>query len=182
MTVAGSPDPLEAIPWGEVFERLTHFAKRRLGARGTIRDAEDLAMDAISQFLDPEYEWDRSRPVEQVLGSIVNGLIQNRSRRHYLKSERSSEKRVAHAEDPRPSAAERAETADCARKKIDLLLERVARDTTVEAIVMLELEGIDEPKEQARRLKVASQDLYKARRRLQGHIDAVNEEWHEQED
>ncbi len=179
--MASSDVQLEAINWGRVSLRLTLYAKRRLGKRGTIKDAEDLAMEALTQYLDPGYEWNRDGDLKEVLGSIVNGLIQNHFRRHSVRSERSNEKRMMHAKDHTPSAETRVSNAEEVRTKIDRLLERVADDAVAVSIVWLELDGIDEPREQAQRLKISVQDLYKARRRLKAHTDAINEEVDDQE-
>ncbi len=81
--MAKVPDELlEGVDWAKIVQRLVLYAHRKLGHQVPLAEAEDMAGEAIRQFLDPEYaDWDPARQtLEMKLGSIVNGLFQNRSR------------------------------------------------------------------------------------------------------
>jgi hypothetical protein len=70
---------LAAQDWGDLSSRLTRYVHVRL-RKGSWETAEEIAQEAITQFLDPAYAtWDRERnpDVFDALGSVANGLVQN---------------------------------------------------------------------------------------------------------
>lgn len=163
---------LEQANWHEIARRLTLFAKRRLGTRGTIEDAQDLAFEAIRRTLDPDYaSWDGSRPLLEFLGSIVNGLIQNRTRSRPLKLEvaRPLERLDAAVPGPEQPLAAR-QVGD---RALALLSARLDGDDVGVRVLGLSIEGIDKPQDQAQQLGVPVKDIYNARRRLAAHVEAV---------
>jgi hypothetical protein len=171
------PVDLESIDWPDVIRRLTVFAMKRLGSRGSLADAEDLAGQAIRQFLDPDYaSWNPEEEPDLLrhLGSILNGVLNNSLRRKALGVERPLDtpeaSRVA-VEDP--SAQRRVIAREQAGRAIRLLSERIVGDDLVESVFLLELDGIDIPSEQAIELDRPVAEIYKARRRLGAHREAV---------
>jgi len=172
-----TPIDLEKVDWPDVIKRLTVFAMKRLGSRGSLADAEDLAGQAIRQFIDPEYaSWDREKEPDLLthLGSILNGVLNNSLRRKAVEVERPLETpeagRVA-ADDP--TAQRRIIAREDAARAIRLLSERIKKDDLVESVLLLELDGIDRPSEQATQLDRPIAEVYKARRRLADHREAV---------
>ncbi len=74
---------LAAQDWADLSGRLTKYAHVRL-RKTSWHTAEEIAQQAIVQLLDPAYAtWDRDRHPDlfDCLGSIVNGLVANHSRR-----------------------------------------------------------------------------------------------------
>jgi len=65
----------------DILKRLTAYTHRCLGRGGRIQDAEDIAMQAITRVMDPEYrDWDPAEgPLLWHLQSEVNGISGSRS-------------------------------------------------------------------------------------------------------
>src|SRR5260370_36736643 len=150
------PVDLESIDWADVFRRLTAFGMRRLGSRGSLTDAEELAIEAIKQFLDPEYaSWNPEAEPDLLrhLGSILNDGLNNSVRRKALELERPLDtpeaNRVAGDD---PSAQRRMIAREEAARAIRLLSERIVGKELVENVLILELDGIDSASEQAKQL------------------------------
>lgn len=171
---------LEKYDWDDISQKLTGFASRRLGSRGSLRDAEEIAQEALTKFLDPEYaDWDRQKQPDllQHLGSIVNGILIDRVRK--WRTERDYEKdyhhflvltRYGEALSPEKFAV----LTDYVQRTYDLLFERTESDKIVEQILALELEDVHEAAEQAARLNLPIADIRNARRRLDAHRTAVD--------
>ena len=173
----------DSLDWADIFRRLVLFAFRRgqlRGVAGSLADAEDIAAEAIRRLLDSDYaDWDAGREPDllRYLGSTVNGLISNASRAARLRVERSLSD---------PSILQRAEQTMASNDKIDdveechrarlLLDRRVADDELIRKLLSLEREGITKPAMQATRLELAISVIYKARRRLARHREAVRRE------
>jgi len=176
-------NPLDDIDWSRSSKRLTAFAHWRLGSRGTWEDAEDLANEAITRVFSPDYKaWDPATEPDLLrhLGSVVNGLISNRSRtaREELAGDALGEDGAA----PRREVHRTEGGASWADGRIFAteILERVATavegDKLVSKVFWLEVEGVAEPKDQASRLSRPIRDIYNARRRLEAKLAIVNEE------
>ncbi len=76
-------EQLEKVDWARTSVRLTSHAYRRLGTGRDWHVAEELAQEAIEQVIDPNYkDFDPADgSLFKHLGSVVNGLIQNRGRK-----------------------------------------------------------------------------------------------------
>ncbi len=129
------PVDLDSIDWPNVFARLTLFAMKRLGSRGSLADAEDLAGEAIGRFIDPEYAaWKPEVEPDLLkhLGSILNGILNNRLRSKALEVERPLDtpgaSRLASEE---PSAERRMVADQDADRALRLLSERMVGDNLV---------------------------------------------------
>lgn len=69
----------------------------------------------------------------------------------------------------------RSAAASDGRRALDLLLEQLDGDEHGQSILLLECDGVDEPKEQAAQLNVALPIVYKARYRLSRAREAVKQ-------
>jgi len=150
---------------------------RRLGTRGSLADAADLAGEAIRQFFDPDYaSWNPEAEPDLLrhLGSRLNGVLNNWLRRKAREVERPLDTPEANrlAGDD-PSAQRRIITREEAARAIRLLSERIVGNELVENILILELDGIDTASEQAKQLDRPVAEIYKARRLLGTHREAV---------
>lgn len=169
-----------SFDWAEILRRLTVFAFRRRqlrGAHSSLADAEDLAAEAVKRLLDSDYaEWDPKLvpDVLQQLGSIVNGLLSNELRTGRVKKERASYDRSAFDSAQQANGTEDAvaEGEEC-RQALSLLDKRIENDEMVQRLLPLEMEGISKPANQARYLSVSIEMIYKARRRLAAHREAI---------
>ncbi|MDD5308694.1 MAG: hypothetical protein PHU25_15360 [Deltaproteobacteria bacterium] len=173
-------DTSESIDWGAASKRLTLFVQRRLGCRGSIDDAQEIAQEAIRRFLDPNYaDWDTTKQPDLFLylGSIANGVIRNRIRHSSTTTEEVTDMTPREMQvgisAPDLSPEHRAASAERARRAIDVLLERLDGDDLGQKILFLVLDGVDAAPEQAARLKVPIGAVYKARHRLNQHRQAV---------
>lgn len=177
------PESLESVDWGEETLRLTGFAFRRLGRKHRLKDAEDLALEAIAQYLDPRNSPDRSKSLRDVLGSIVNGLVKNLRRKEarWAGPPGDPDDVLEHVAAKTLTPEEAVGFKEKVKRKMDALLDRVATVPEAEQILLLEIEGVDEPSEQAQKLKVDIRDVYRARRKLAGIQDEINEAFDEQE-
>ena len=175
-----SQEDLEGQDWSEISRRMTAYTLRRLGKGANVEDAKEIAQEAFTQLLSPDYrDWD---PEEQPdlkdhLRSVINGLVMNRWRK------RSGNETLVHQhpleslpnpdpggnQTPESVAAERID----GRRALDLLLDRVAGDGLCEGVILLFADGVDKPAEQAVRLDQPVAAIYNARRRLQGHLGAT---------
>ena len=170
--------------WADIFRRLVLFAYRRRqsrGAQGALADAEDLAAEAIRRLLDSNFaDWNRDAEPDLLrhLGSTVNGLLSNELRAARVKVERSLSDPTINqmAEQSAAMPGRSIEEVDENRRMLSLLEARVAPDNLVSRLMQLEEKGITKPASQAEQLKVAIDVVYKARRRLARHRDAVRKE------
>jgi hypothetical protein len=172
-----------SLDWADIFRRLVLFAfKRRqfLGLPGSLADAEDVAAEAVRRLLDSDYAaWDSDGEPDLLrhLGSTVNGLISNESRAARLRVERSlSDPMVFRSAEKTAAPGHEIEAIDEGRQALRLLETRVAGDELLGKLVALEKEGVTRPSAQAARLEVAVAEIYKARRRLARHREAVRRE------
>jgi len=173
----------DSVDWTDIFRRLVLFAfKRRQGRgiTGSLADAEDIAAEAIRRLLDSEYAgWDpRLEPdLLRHLGSTVNGLISNESRSARLKVERSlSDPSVFRSAERVTASADKMEEGDECKRALQLLEVRVADDELMKRLLSLENGGVTKPATQAAQLKVSVEVIYRARRRLARHREAVRRE------
>lgn len=173
---------LEKYDWDDISQRLCKYAKARLGSRGTIQDADEIAQEALRRFLDPEYaDWDRQKEpaLLQHLGSVVNGILLDRvrkSRRHLKKENEVSHFLILTRYGETLSPEQRAVIKDYSQRFFALLFDRLSskKDTVAEKIVELELEDVHEAAEQAARLNLPMAEIRNARRRLADHRAAVD--------
>lgn len=168
---------LDSLDWDDITKRLLVYVKHRLGNRGSLQDAEDITNAAIMHLFDPDYaDWnpDKEPDVMRYLGSLVNGAVASHGRREQLRGSREPELLLAlWPEQPRTPEDELQLSQESTRA-LQHLLERVDGDPVCKEIVLLtHVEGIDEPGEQARRLGLPIDDIYKARRRRRAHYAAV---------
>jgi hypothetical protein len=172
------------LDWADIFRRLVLFAYRRRqsrGAQGSLADAEDLAAEAIRRLLDTNFaDWNRGAEPDLLrhLGSTVNGLLSNELRGARFKVERSlSDPNINQiAEQFAVTSVRGIEEVDENRRMLSLLEARVAQDMLVSKLLQIEEKGITKPATQAEHLKVAISIVYKARRRLARHREAVRKE------
>lgn len=163
---------LEAIDWNRTFQRLVVYAHRRSGCRMPLSEAEDVAAKAICQFLDPEYaDWDPERQTLLLkLGSIVNGLLRNRTRTKatsaVLAVDFMSSPVAVLAASESPGPETRAMDGSEARRAFKLLEEELKGDECGENVLLLECDGMTEPRMQAEALGMPIGTIYKARYRL----------------
>ena len=163
----------EAELWGLVYSKLVPWTARR--HRLNAADAEEMVQDAIKLFLQAGGIADPGNPraLLEALGSRVNGLAIDRRRKKALRAVGLTDD-GAEAEPTAPEQpALRIERDDFARKAIGALLDRVEGDELVFAIVMQIADGVEEPRDQAAALGRNIRDIYKARRRLKDHADAL---------
>jgi hypothetical protein len=172
-----------SLDWADIFRRLVLFAFRRRqlrGAPGSLADAEDLAAEAIRRLLDSDYaEWDPNREPDLLrhLGSTVNGLISNESRAVRVRVERSlSEPSILWSAEQTAVSADKFDEVDEFHRALYLLEARVAADELTRKVLSLEGEGITKAATQSAQLNVAIDVIYRARRRLAGHREAVRRE------
>lgn len=175
-----SVEELGKIDWSDISQRLTLFAKWRLGSDLSFGVAEELAQEAIRQFFDPHYlNWDREAnpDLKKHLGSIVNGLIRNyhRKKRPTLGLTENLPQVGSQGQSPDSMAINK----DLAHKIIDVLITRIDNDPRAVDSLYLFLEGCDQARDQAERLKCNVKDIYNARRRLDGHFRAIQDQLQE---
>ena len=172
-----SAEELENLDWSEILRRLTAFALKRLRSRGSLADAEDLAQEAVTRFLDPKYAgWDRDREPDLLrhLGSILNGVLNNRVRLKSFAAEEPNDEIIVNATDcdePLPEA--RVAATEDLNRSISLISARISGDKLVEDILLLSIDGINDASAQSAHLRVSISEIYNARRRLAAHRDAV---------
>jgi len=173
----------ESLDWADIFRRLVLFAfrRRRLrGVPGSLADAEDLAAESIRRLLDSDFAgWDPDREPDLLrhLGSTVNGLLSNELRAVRVRVERSlSDPSVLRSAEQAVSSAPRIDEVDEHRRVISLLKARVAQDELVGRLLVLEEEGVTKPATQALQLNAAIETIYRGRRRLARHRQAVRRE------
>jgi DNA-directed RNA polymerase specialized sigma24 family protein len=173
----------DSVDWADIFRRLVLFAfKRRQGRgiTGSLADAEDIAAEAIRRLLDSEYAgWDPKLEPDLLrhLGSTVNGLISNESRSARLKVERSlSDPSVFRSAERVTASGDKVEEGDECQRALQLLEVRVADDELMKRLLSLENGGVTKPATQATQLKVSVEVIYRARRRLARHREAVRRE------
>ena len=173
----------DSVDWPDIFRRLVLFAFRRRqvrGITGSLADAEDTAAEAIRRLLDSDYAaWDPDLEPDLLrhLGSTVNGLISNESRSARLKVERSlSDPSVFRSAERETASGDKIEEGDECQRALRLLEARVADDELMKRLLSLENGGVTKPATQATQLKVSVELVYKARRRLARHREAVRRE------
>lgn len=176
-------NPLDDIDWSSVAKRLTGFAKRRLGSRGTWEDAEDLATEAITRVFAPNYKaWDPAVEPDLLrhLGSVVNGFISNMSRtaREEPDEDPAGAERAAPRHDAHPAAggASWVDGKILATEVLERIAAAVEPDKLVSKLFWLEVEGVGKPIDQATRLALPIRDIYNARRRLDAKLAATKED------
>lgn len=176
------PDELlEGVDWKDTFRRLVLYAHRKLGHQVPLAEAEDMAGEALRQFLDPEYaDWDPARQtLPMKLGSIVNGLFQNRTRikrtdneiGHDFTSPTATLPTTSPELGPDARALSRAE----GRRALTLLEEELKGHDHAESVFLLECDGVSDCKEQAAALCLPIGTVYKARHRLGQAREAVRQ-------
>jgi DNA-directed RNA polymerase specialized sigma24 family protein len=173
-------DPLAGVDVPALFKRMSLYAARRLGKRATLEEGEDLAAEALRQLYDPEFkDWDPTKQsIEDFLGSTINGLVQNRRRRKAPQLLEGAEDLEAVAgQSSAASPAEVVERKLDGREAMNRLLESIKDDPLVTEIVMLQLDGVEDPKIQAERFGRPRKDIYNARRRLETHLEALRRVW-----
>ena len=173
----------DSVDWADIFRRLVLFAFRRRqvrGITGSLADAEDIAAEAIRRLLDSDYAgWDPNLEPDLLrhLGSTVNGLISNESRGARLKVERSlSDPSVFRSAERIAASGDKMDETDECQRALRLLEARVAGDELMKGLLSLENGGVTKPAMQATQLRVSVDVVYKARRRLARHREAVRRE------
>lgn len=179
------PNALVAqVDWADVSRRLSLFASRRLGRFGSAAEAEEIAQEAIRRFLDPDYaSWDQAKEPSLLrhLGSIVNGLVRNRSRRAKRRGASIQlEEEMHRSAEPLPDR--RAAATMLASRGMALLRTRLANDDLCRQLLDLQIDGVTKASEQAATLGLEINDVYNARRRLAGHVATVREALFEGDD
>jgi hypothetical protein len=161
--------------WRLAFKKLVVWTAKK--HRMNPADAEETVQDAIRLFLKAGGQADPANPkaLLDALGSNINGIAVNRRRK---KADRAVRLTVeGEAVEPRepPNPEDRIVDAEIARKAISSLLERIEHEELVTAVVMQTIDGVEEPAAQAQALGRDVRDIYKARRRLKAHVEAVEQ-------
>ena len=143
--------------------------------RVNLADAEEMVQDAIRLFLKAGCAIDIHDEAGflQKLGSNVNGIAVNRRRKKALVSVNLTKDGSPTEPGEHFDAEQIIVSEDQAKKSVTALLERVQGDELVFAIVMQMVDGVDEAAAQAQTLGVNVTEIYKARRRLKAHADAI---------
>jgi DNA-directed RNA polymerase specialized sigma24 family protein len=162
----------EAELWKVTFKRLVAWTARR--HRMTPADAEDIVQDAIRLFLKAGGQPDPADPkgLFYALGSNVNGIMVNK-RRNKVDRAVSLMGDVTEAELGDPDTEARIADAQVARKAVSAVFDRVSGDELASQVMMLQSEGMDDAASQAKHLGVNVTEVYNARRRLKGHVEAI---------
>jgi DNA-directed RNA polymerase specialized sigma24 family protein len=176
---------LEEVDWKRALKRLTAFAFKRLrnsGQRASVQDAQDIACEAIRRVFDPKYkDWDPAAEpnVVQHLASVVNGLVSNRRRtkRELLLVDAPGATGVAEPVDESAAADDKV----LASEILDRATARIESDRVATDVLLLELEGVSKPSDQAHRLKLSVSAVNNARRRLENHFAVVRSELQQEE-
>ncbi len=173
----------DSLNWADIFRRLVLFAFRRRqlrGSSGSLADAEDLAAEAIRRLFDLQYTpWDPTRAPDLLrhLGSTINGLLSNELRAARVNREQSmSVPSVLQAAEESAAADPQFDGTPDYRRAMSLLESRVANDEVIPQLLLLEEEGVTKPAVQAAQLHLEVGVIYKARRRLAQHREAVRRE------
>ena len=167
----------EEPDWGQVAQRLTLYAWRRLRRVG-IEDhalSEDMAIEAITRALDERYvSWNPEvyQTFALFLQSVVNGLVRNHIRLLATTREaRVDPHTLASRVDARRSSGEGDAMAreQRARRAVGMLREKFDGDALLDRVLTLTLQGIGRPADMATVLEVDVREVYNANRRLKRH-------------
>lgn len=180
--MAGADDVAEKLAsqnWEDVTRKLLVFAHRRLRRR-SIETAKEVVQEALTRIYDPTYkDWDPKEEPDLVkhLQSVVNGIVANIHASPVEGGTRVYEPDVVERIADRVISADaRLEERIDARDVVSLLLKRTEKEELVQAVLLLMSDGWDKPAEQAARLERPVEQIYRARRRLNEHADAVRNE------
>ncbi len=147
------------------------------GLPGSMADAEDLAAEAIRRLIDSDFaDWNREQEPDLLrhLGSTINGLLSNELRGARVKVEQSlSDPSINQAAEQTAAPDAGIDEVDESRRMLSLLEARIAKDELARKLLALEGKGITKPVKQAAQLKTSISTIYKARRRLARHREAV---------
>lgn len=159
--------------WGLAFKRLLVWTMKRHHMNRA--DAEDTVQEGIRLFLRAGGTVNPADPKQLVndIGSRINGIAIDRRRK-------KADGAVCLTTDGAPAEPDegsdpegRTADDDAARKAITAVLQRVEDDEVATGVILQSLEGADDAEAQAKALKRSVVEIYKARRRLKGHWDAV---------
>lgn len=173
---------LEDLDWGKVLEKLSTYAGRRLYGFGLcdsgsqVTKGEELAAEAIKHLFDTETkerEVSTEGELTEALGSIVNGLVSNLTRKSSTRREiLCGDFYEDQLGDDERSPEQRIIDHNLSEKVMDVVLSRIEGDELLENIFFSTIDG-EKPREQAEKLGIDVQDIYNARRRLKDHFRAV---------
>jgi DNA-directed RNA polymerase specialized sigma24 family protein len=170
----------ESELWKLAFKRLVLWTVKK--HRMNPADAEETVQDAIRLFLKAGGVADPANPktLLDALGSKVNGIAVNRRRKKAeLAVSLTADGAPAELPDP-PNPEDRIVDDHIARRAVSALLARLDGDELVTSVLMQMLDGVEDAADQAKALGRDIHEVYKARRRLKGHADAVEklmEKW-----
>lgn len=172
-------EKLASQDWEAVTKRLLVLARARLRT-DSLERAKEVVQEALTRIWDPAYkDWN---PTEQPdllehLGSVVNGIIRNIHASPVERGTRVHEPDVVDkiAESVRPGHARLDERVH-AREVMSMLLKRTENQARVFEVLLLMSEGIDKASVQAQKLGCPVTEVYKARRRLTEHVEALRAE------
>lgn len=161
----------QSDPWRLAYRRLVGWAVKR--RRLSPADAEDLVQEGIKQFIASGGKADGDfKGLLDGIGSRMNGVLIDQRRKKALTHVQPT------SDGTLPELAgdhgeNRVISEDCARKNVGALLERIEADKMLYDMVLHMADGIDTPSDLALALGVERDDVYNARRRLNGHATAV---------
>jgi hypothetical protein len=159
--------------WKLAFKRLVPWTMKT--HRVDKADAEETVQEGIRQFLAAGGDADPAEPkaLLQALGSRINGVMVDRRRKKAARAVAlTADGSPAEAVDPGNFERELLDD-DLVRKAVSALLERLEGDELATAVLMQMSEGVDDADTQAKALGRDVRDVYKARRRLKTHAEAV---------
>lgn len=141
--------------------------------------AEEVVQEAVRLFVSSGRQPDPAQltALLRVLGSNVNGIVVNRRRKKsdlavVLTADGNDPDGSHDLANPESQALDR----ELCQRAISALLERVEGESIVTAVLWKTIEGIEDAADQAKALNLSSAEIYKARRRLKEHTDAVQEQ------
>lgn len=169
----GTPgNPNEHELWGVAYRRLVGWTVRRHGLDPT--DAQDVVQGGIEQYL--EAGGTAHGGLDELLrgiGSRINGIVVNLRRKKALKAVGLTKDGLAPEHGDEGREEERLLDDDWAHKAIGLLVDRLSDDEVLFEMLCKMEDGLETPAELSEALGVDVRAVYKARRRLKGHAEAV---------
>jgi len=168
-------DRWEVQEWDIILKRLTAYTHRRLGRGGRIQDAEDIAMQAITRVMDPEYrDWDPAEgPLLWHLRSEVNGIVKNLRRTRSRTEEVITDPTGRNMQmiEHHSGVVDRINAGDILTAVLELIAER--HDHVAEQVFSQALSGIVAAKEVATACNLTLGQVNEARRRLSAYYKVV---------
>lgn len=167
-------DTWEGQEWDIILKRLTVYTHRRLGRRARLQDAEDIAMQAITRVMDPEYrDWDPAKSsLLWHLQSEVNGIVKNLRRTRSRTEEVITDPTGRNMQiEYHSGIVDRINAGDILTAVLEIIVER--HDEVAEQVFTQALSGIVAAKDVATACSMTIGQVNEARRRLSAYYKVV---------